>query len=98
MKLSDSRILLLLHVGVTVLFIATAPVFLLGFIGVFAGLFTDAPYATSGFKLSIFVASFFAVLFIFYGFKHKNTWWGKLLSILAVWGFAVVGLIAFGPV
>ncbi len=98
MKFSDSQISLLLHIGVVALVIATAPVFLLGFIGVFAGLFTDAPYATSGFKLSIFVASCFAVLVIFYGFKHKNTWWGKLLSILAVWGFAVVGLIAFGPV
>jgi hypothetical protein len=98
MKKINFNVSAILHIGVVVLIIITAPFVLLGFVGVFAGLLTDAPYATNSFKISIFFASCIASLGVFYGFKHKSTWWGKILGILAVWGFAFVGLIAFGPV
>jgi hypothetical protein len=98
MKLSDYQIRLLERVGVFGLVMVEAPLLIIGSLGIFAGLTTDAGYASVGFNIAILSASCIGIFLVFFCFKYRNSWWGKLLNILAALGFAFVGLVALGPV
>ncbi len=95
---SDTTILLILHGLLLIGIVVSAPVLVLGFVGNLVGLLTNAPYSTTNFKLTLLVALITPVTGFGVGWKYRRKWWGKLISIVSIWIWAGIGLVAFGPV
>ncbi|WP_157719219.1 hypothetical protein [Halopseudomonas salegens] len=68
-----------------------------GFMGVFVGFTSDAPYFTTEFRVLLGVACLLAVTLFLTGIKFRTKFWGKVLNSMGVYLWCVSGLVGFGP-